>query len=130
MTILPDVNAHDVHPFLWLALGAIACEHRTIAGQGLIVTSLRRALSDKPSRHSPPPGELVTAADLRRWALDDLEQAEQFCRILQTRFGVVLGVVLEPEWLSEEELTARGGFENVQPHIHVQLKRTDLILPY
>ncbi len=122
MRILPDVDVELVAPALWMFLGAIATSHRAAAGQGLVVTSLRRADDSRPSRHNPPPGEAVTAADFRRWYLDARGLSEDFCRRLQVDFGGDLLVVLEPEWLTPQEIEARGGLRNVQPHVHVQLR--------
>lgn len=122
MNLAPGVNPQGVHPVLWLALGALSILHRNATGRELIVTSLRRPPGDRPSRHSPPPPDLVTAADIRRHALDAAEGAEEFCIRLQRRYGAWLGVVLEPEWLTAAEIEARGGRGKVQPHVHVQLK--------
>jgi len=67
----------------------------------------------------------VTAADFRRWALDAKTTAEPFCRMLQAFYGDELGVVLEPEWLTPEEISERGGILQIDPHVHVQLKTSD-----
>jgi hypothetical protein len=120
--LLPDVDAEGVHPGIWTYLGILALEHRVWTGRELVVTSLRRAPGDRPSRHAPEPGALCTAADFRRWYLDERDAAEAFCRMLQARFGFDLAVVLEPEWLTQEELSERGGILKVQPHVHVQLR--------
>lgn len=122
MTILDDVDTSGVSPSLWLYLGTIAFKHRQHAGQELTITSLRRPPGPRPSKHSPPDGELVEAADIRRWALDELKESVNFCRRLQALYGEELGVVLEPEWLTDAEIAARGGVATIGPHIHVQLK--------
>lgn len=115
-------NDKGVEPMLWLWLGALSVEHRIWTGDGLVVTSLRRPFTGRVSKHSPPAGELVTAADLRRHALDDIGRTAEFCRMLQHRYGFYLGIVLEPEWLSPEQIADRGGAASVQPHVHIQLK--------
>ena len=122
MNILAGVDPAGVDPVLWVYLGAIATMHRQITDAELIVTSLRRPPGDRPSRHSPPPGEPCTAADIRRWALDHENVAAGFARDLQRRFGAELGVVLEPEWLTADEVAARGGVAAIGPHLHVELK--------
>lgn len=120
--LLPGVDDSDVDPVLWAYLGAIATRHRLDVGPMLIVTSLRRAPGPRKSLHSPPPGELCRAADLRRWSLDTAKKAEEFAIWLQKRYGDSLGVLLEPEWLTAEQLAERGGRAAVAPHLHVQLK--------
>lgn len=125
MRLKPGVDARLVHPGIWIYLGLIARMHREWTGQELVVTSLRRDPGARPSRHAPKNQEEVTAADFRRHTLDELNAAEAFARTLQILHGQELGVVLEPDWLSVEELSARGGVLNVDPHIHVQLKGAD-----
>lgn len=122
MHLKAGIDATEVDPLLWTYLGGIALLHRELTGAQLVVTSLRRAPSVRPSLHSPPPGMRVAAADLRRWELDDREMAEAFARELQRRWGGDLGVVLEPEWLTEDQLRDRGGRDNVTGHVHVELK--------
>lgn len=122
MNIKSGADATDVHPVLWAILGAIALRHRVDTKHELVVTSLRRPPGPRPSRHSPPAGQLVTAADIRRWVLDRTRSAEAFAHLLQHEYGGHLGVVLEPEWLTAEELAARGGPQLVAGHIHVELK--------
>lgn len=124
MELKPGVDATDVSRVLWMYLGAVASLHRSWTGVGLVVTSLHRPHGKHYSKHSPPPGGLVAAADLRRWALDAKGVTITFCRMLQQVFGPMLGVVLEPEWLTPEELASRGGLARVKPHIHVELERT------
>jgi len=68
---------------------------------------------------------LCEAADIRRWQLDTTHSAGAFANVLQHLYGAGLGVVLEPEWLTPEEIAARGGIEKIAGHIHVELKRTD-----
>ncbi len=125
MRLKPGVDAHLVHPGIWILLGCVADHHRHWTGDELVVTSLRRPPGDRPSRHAPKETEEVTAADFRRHALDELHRAEAFCRMLQALYGQDLGVVLEPEWLTQEELSERGGVLQVDPHVHVQLKTLD-----
>ncbi|MEE9360856.1 MAG: hypothetical protein V3U85_10275 [Hyphomicrobium sp.] len=84
----------------------------------MVVTSLRRPYKHG-SRHSEPYDVLVTAADIRRWDLDQIGEAEDFSRWLQTALG--LGVLLEPEWMTPEQVAARGGVDAIPPHIHAQL---------
>jgi hypothetical protein len=125
MQLKPGVNARLVHPGIWIFLGIIAEEHRRWTSEELWVTSLRRPPGGRVSFHAPKEYEEVRAADFRRHVLDTTAAAEAFCRMLQARFGRDLGVVLEPEWLTTEELSERGGVLNVDPHIHVQLKTSD-----
>lgn len=123
MRLADGVDVHDVHPVLWSYLGAIAREARVwhLTEAGLVVTSLRRPAGPRPSVHSPEDGGPVRAADLRRHAFPG-DHAERFCNHLQSLFGPELGVVLEPEWLTPEQIAERGGLAHVEPHIHVQLK--------
>lgn len=125
MNIKPGVDATDVHPILWAFLGAIAVHHFTDTSHELVITSLRRPPGPRVSRHSTGPGGLVTAADIRRWPLDRTHSAESFAHMLQHKYGKHLGVVVEPEWLSAEEIAARGGFDPANGHIHVELKSDD-----
>lgn len=122
MNIKSGADPTDVHPILWAILGAIALKHRIDTGHELVVTSLRRPPGPRKSLHSPEPGELCAAADIRRWVLDRTHSAETFARKLQHEYGLFLGVVVEPEWLTPEEITARGGFDPANGHIHVELK--------
>lgn len=125
MKLNPGVDARLVDPGIWIYLGLIACAHRIAAGEELVVTSLRRPPGDRPSRHAPLQHSFVTAADFRRHALDARTTAENFCRMLQMLYGAELGVVLEPEWLTTEEISERGGILQIDPHVHVQLKTSD-----
>jgi len=119
----PGVNTDLVDPVLWLLLGAIARAHREWTDEELRISSLRRPFGGRASLHSPKDNEYCRAADFRRLRLNELSLADPFCRYLQGRFGEWLGVVLEPEWLTPEQLSERGGILNVDPHVHVQLKR-------
>lgn len=125
MKLTPGVDARLVDPGIWILLGVTAAEHRRWTGVELVVTSLRRPPGSRPSRHAPLENHPVTAADFRRRALDAEAAADSFCRMLQVLYGDELGVVLEPEWLTTEELSERGGILQVDPHIHVQLKSVD-----
>lgn len=125
MKLNPGVDARLVDQGIWFYLGLIAAEHRRWTDVELVVTSLRRPPGDRASRHSPKEHEVVTAADFRRWVLDTKTAADAFCRMLQTCYGEDLGVVLEPEWLTMEEISERGGVLRIDPHVHVQLKTSD-----
>jgi hypothetical protein len=114
-----------VDPGIWIFLGIIAEHHRRWTGAELVVTSLRRPPGGRSSRHSTKEHEPVSAADFRRHALDERHAADPFCLWLQIFFGEELGVVLEPEWLTPEEISERGGVLNIDPHVHVQLKTSD-----
>jgi hypothetical protein len=120
--VLPNVDTRGVDPRLHTWLLLLDMDHRTVTGEDLTITSLRRPAGARDSRHSPPADQLVDAADLRRRFLDDQGAAEEWCRTIQRHYGRWLGVVLEPEWLTEDEAEARGGRDHVQPHVHVQLK--------
>lgn len=124
MRLSDGVDARDVHPVLWLYLGTIARLHRDVAGVELVVTSLWRPQGPRPSLHSPAPGKAVRAADLRRWYLDSHHAADDFANLLRHRYGAELGVVLEPEELTPEEIAERGGLDKIAGHLHVQLKST------
>lgn len=124
MILKDGVDATNVHPVLWLFLGAIAARYRELTLEGLVITSLRRPPAGGKSWHSPALHVPVRAADLRRWKLDQLGQAKEFAVELRERYGAFLGVVLEPEELTLEQLRERGGRDKVAPHIHVQLKST------
>jgi len=121
----PGVDPRLVDPGIWVFLGLIARAHREWTGEELWITSLRRRPTDRPSRHAPLEHSYVTAADVRRHVLDAVSAADPFCRMLQTLYGGELGVVLEPEWLTTEEISERGGILQIDPHVHVQLKTSD-----
>lgn len=131
----PGVVRDRVHPLMWAWSGAVSVYHAELTGEPATVTSARRPWAPgSSSRHAPPSGELATALDLRRWALDRVGKAEAFCRTIQQRYGAALGVVLEPEWLTVRELEKRFGIRirtegeleaarrRVGPHVHLQLK--------
>lgn len=113
------VDPTHVHPLLWVKLALADREHQVQTGMELVVTSLRRP-PKPPSKHSPPADVYCTAADLRRHRLDALDRTEKFCRWLQVHLG--LGVLLEPDWMLDEQIAARGGRDAIAPHIHTQLK--------
>ena len=125
MRLKIEIDTRLVHPAIWMYLGVIAAEHRLWTREPLVVTELRRPPTDRPSRHAPKEDEEVTAADFRRHVLDTLHAADAFCRMIQARWGDELAVVLEPEWLTPEELSERGGVLRVDPHVHVQLRTPD-----
>lgn len=121
----PGVDARLVDAGIWIFLGLIARSHRVWTGSELVVTSLRRPPGGRPSRHTALENHPVGAADFRRHSLDERRAAEPFCRMLQVLYGEDLGVVLEPEWLTPEEISERGGILQIDPHVHVQLKGRD-----
>lgn len=124
MRILPGVDSAGVHPGLWVALGVIGQLHKEATSAEMVVTSLRRPfIPGKVSKHAPEPGLLASAADIRRWALDAKGLSVGFCKDLQVRFGSWLGVVLEPDWLTQEE---QAKFGTTGPHIHVQLRNLEI----
>lgn len=133
------VDRRGVHPRIWSILHWMDYQHHLFTGEEVIVTCLRRPFDiERSSRHSPlpPPPQsdgrfllaeqwdqfMVTACDIRRWALDGMKKAEEFCKYLQREHGDEIGVVLEPEWLSAQEIRIRGGLDNIAGHIHWQLK--------
>ena len=122
MKLKKRVWAHLVHPDLWCILGEIDKEHAAYTGKGVVVTSLRRPKGRRHSTHAPGRGKLAKGADLRRWALDAIGKAEEFCKHLQKKYGRYVGVVLEPEWLTPEQIRQRGGLAKIAKHIHVQTK--------
>jgi hypothetical protein len=120
--IMGGVDRTNIDTVLWLYLGAISQRHREWTGHPMVITSLRRPPGPRPSLHSPPDGIPCRAADIRRWLLNDSDQAANFARRLQTDFGLELGVVLEPEWLTPEQVAERGGMSKIAGHLHVELK--------
>lgn len=144
MTFKDGVDRRGVHPRLWTVLPWIDGMHHTYTGEEVTVTSLRRPWKpDVVSKHapvSPPQRDIAwftpdqwdkffcSAVDLRRWELDaegkrqKRKLAEEFCKYIQREHGDELGVVLEPEWLTAEEIRKRGGIDKIDPHIHTQLK--------
>ena len=123
MQFKSGVNPEGVHPRLWERLSLANREHIVLVGEPLVVTSMRRQWNPKKkSKHSPPWGSLCTAADIRRYRLDATGRTEHFCRWMQKELGI--GVLLEPDWMTREQIASRGGIDKIAPHVHVQL-RTD-----
>ncbi len=131
------VDREGLHPMMWVWLGAVAVYHFELTNKPLTVTSARRPYREGvSSSHSPPPGELATAADIRRSELDRIGRtvAAEFSKAIQRNYGGHVGVVLEPEWLTVAQLEKRYGIRivnreqekaarrRVGPHIHFQLK--------
>ena len=125
MRLKLGVDATHVEPGIYLWLGALSRAHRAWTDKELVVTKLRYPPGDRPSWHSPKEHELVRAADIRRGYLDCEDLAEVFCRMIQARYGDALKVLLEPEWLTPEELERRGGALNVDPHICIVLRSVE-----
>ena len=125
MKLKDGVDATGVSPVLFFWLGVLCAEHAIAARMEMVVTCLRRPLGGgaEGSHHEIPKPDDVTAADIRRHYLDARKNAESFCRMIQRKYGKDLGVVLEPEWLTIDQIAERGGIENIDPHIHFQLKR-------
>ena len=144
MLIKTGVNIDDIHPMLWFWLGKMDELYLAERIGEMVVTSMRREYDPGIGRftwHSPgwttpyrghasedliP--EPVRAADIRTTALIREGIARDFARVIQSNYGNYLGVVLEPDWLTEEEIEARGGVDRVTPHIHLQLKEPGLEL--
>lgn len=138
MQFKEGVDRRGVHPRLWTILPWIDRMHHAYTSEDMVITDMRRPWNpEKASKHSPisPPQRdsywlrpeqwdefCCSAWDLRRWALDAMKVAEEFCKYIQREHGDELGVVLEPEWLTAEQIRERGGIEKVVPHIHLQLK--------
>ena len=120
MKLTHGLNPELVHPKLWERLGLADREHVILTGEELVLTSMRRPPRKKASKHSPGWGVKCTAADVRRWRLDALGITEEFCKWMQTTLGI--GVLLEPEWMTAQQIKERGGIEKIDPHIHVQLR--------
>lgn len=123
------LDASGVHPRLWQFLMWLDQEHLEWTEETLWVTDLRRPYDvDVNTRHATAfesigdpryvSNTLVTAGDIRRWALDEIGKAAEFCRHVQATHGDQIGVVLEPEWLSARRRRRMTG-----PHIHFQLKK-------
>lgn len=125
MKLKLGVDDSQCSPVLGLWIGVVARHHREWTPEELVVTSIRRESSKWPTRHVVKPGELVTAFDFRTRYLVEEQVAHTFCRMLQALYGKWLGVVLEPEWLTPAELEKRGGFLEVDPHGHIQLKSAE-----
>ncbi len=119
MRLKRGLDPEGVHPLLWGKLALADREHQIITGEEMIVTSLRRS-PELGSKHSPEAEVKAMAADIRRWRLDAIGLTEKFCRWLQQELG--LGVLLEPDWMTKEQIAERGGIDNIDPHIHSQLK--------
>ena len=142
------LDASGVHPRLWQFLMWLDQQHLEFTEETMWVTDLRRLYrSNVNTRHATAskiaavgdPRErlfaaaFVTAVDIRRWALDELGKAAEFCRHVQEVHGDQIGVVLEPEWLSLAQLKRRfphfthhteGQLRGlVASHIHFQLKK-------
>lgn len=123
MRLKRGVDDRMVHPVLWVMLGQIGLLHRLWTGAELTITSLRRQPGSRRSKHAPPDGADCTAGDLRVHDLRPGDEREAFARVLQVKFGKLIGVVLEPDWLTPGEIKRRGGRKKIAPHIHIQLKR-------
>jgi len=119
MKLKRGVNRDNVHALLWGKLLLADKQHIVTTGEELVVTSLRRPVSSG-SRHSPAAHVPVTSADIRRWRLDALDGAEDFCSWLQTVLD--LAVLLEPDWMTKEQIEERGGRNKIDPHIHCELR--------
>ena len=121
MQLKRRVNRNNVHPLLWGKLLLADHEHVVITGEQMVVTSLRRDPKEgSKSKRSPPLAIPATAADIRRYRLDALKRTESFCRWLQKELQ--LAVLLEPDWMTKEQIEERGGIDNIDPHIHTQLR--------
>lgn len=125
MRLKPGVDQTQLDPVVGLWIGVIAGHHKEWTEKELVVTSLRRSASARPSRHVVKANELVTAVDFRRWYLDEDSLADPFCRFLVGRYKTWLTVILEPEWLSDAELELRGGALQIEPHVHIQLSSSE-----
>lgn len=119
MRLKHGLDPEGVHQLLWGKLALADREHQIITGEQMTITSLRRHPSPG-SKHSPETGVKATAADIRRWRLNAIGATEEFCRWLQKELG--LGVLLEPDWMTKEQIAERGGIDKITPHIHTQLK--------
>lgn len=86
-------------------LGAIALEFEAETGETMRVTSAYRP--GDPGAHGRKEGW-----DMGRSLAPQFD--EQFCRMIQERYGRYVGVQLEPEWGKGAGYTG--------PHIHFQLK--------
>ena len=142
LRIKPGCDFTGLHPDIPMWAGVVAGHHLEVTGKQLWITSARRPYREGVrSYHSPPPCAVhwtdcdlsrpdclpgrVCAFDFRRWYLDtEPGRAEDFCKMLQARYGGHLGIVLEPEWLSTRAIRARGGIGKISSHIHCQTKAT------
>jgi hypothetical protein len=117
------VDWRGVHPALWYKLALANEKHAQMVSNRLTVTSLRRPflVGARLTKHTTEdPREFVLAADMRRWDLDRFGMTIEFCRWMQVSLN--LGVMLEPEWLTVEQIAERGGVDAIDAHIHTQLR--------
>lgn len=125
MRFKDGVDRRDVSPVVWWYLPTAERLHLALVGEELVVTSMRRPWGSPA--HNPPAGELVRAADLRRWYLDRAGAgvARAFVDTLNAYLAPHCRVLLEPEDLSEEAIAERGGLEKIAPHIHLQAEHEE-----
>lgn len=124
-------SADHVHPLLWVYINQIGKWHQEQTGYRMVVTSMIR-WNGKASYHNPDHAKdkhkffryLSTAFDMRRWYMT-FPQLEKFC--LDVKRSLDIGCLIEPEWMSAKQIAARGGIQNIAPHVHWQLSSRNLL---
>lgn len=140
-TIKPGVDSSRVHPLIWVYAHQIAMWHQDVTGYRMVITSMTRDSGSSyhnPSyagqqhnmvapRHSMVPTriDLSSAFDMRRWYFKDFSQLEQFC--LEVKQELDIGCLIEPEWMTLQQIARRGGVNKIAPHVHWQLSTRNSI---
>lgn len=129
------VDSQRVHPLIWVYAHQIGIWHQDVTGYRMVITSMSRHRGSSyhnPSyagsqhsmvapRHSSVATriDLSTAFDMRRWYFNNFPMLERFC--LEVKEELDIGCLIEPEWMTPEQIEARGGIDKIVPHVHWQL---------
>ena len=115
------VTLNRVHPQLMAVAGYIACRHMEVTGKRMVITSAAR-LGEKPSYHNPSwykADGWCRAFDMRRWYFDSFRVLEKF--VMWCKDELDVGALIEPEWMTPEQVEERGGLDSIDPHVHWQI---------
>lgn len=128
MKLLEDVDFSNPHPRLIEVITVADQIHHEMTAREIEVTSGRRPKKGRISFHATE-GEPFRAFDARDWYLKNLEKRYEYRRQLLAQFAlrrIGLQIVIEPDDLSMEEISYRGGLDKIAPHIHHELDPDEL----
>lgn len=117
---------HRVHPQLLVYVGFIARAFFVDTRHRMVITSMSRP-GGGATRHDPQYKGWCLAFDMRthdprtgeRYGHETPNRLYTF--VYSIKSVINIGALVEPDWMTPEQIAERGGLENIAPHVHWQI---------